>query len=74
MGGRAMNDWESERIQAAGEAEHRIGLYRDTLTDRNAALKEALSGLIDATANVIDVGPAYDQAVRVLKAAQAATG
>ena len=35
---------------------------------------EALSGLIDATANVIDVGSAYDQAVRVLKAAEEATG
>ena len=37
-------------------------------------LMEALKGLVDATANVIDVGPAYDQAVRVLKAAEEATG
>ena len=59
---------------AIDEAEQRIGLYRDALTDRNAALVEALKGLIDATANVIDVGPAYDQAVRVLKSAEEATG
>ena len=38
-----------------------------------APLMEALSALVDATANVIDVGPAYDQAVRVLKAAEEAT-
>ena len=36
-------------------------------------LMEALKGLVAATANVIDVGPAYDQAVRALKAAEEAT-
>ena len=40
--------------------------------DRLAPLIKALSGLVAATANVIDVGPAYDQAVRDLKAAEEA--
>ena len=69
-----MNDWESERERAADEAEQRIGLYRDVLTDRNTALVGALRALVAATANVIDVGPAYDQAVRALLAAEEATG
>ena len=38
-----MNDWEETTAEeATGEAEQRIGLYRDALTDRNAALVAAL--------------------------------
>ena len=37
-----MNEWESERERAADEAEQRIGLHRDTLTDALANAQEVI--------------------------------